>query len=66
MRAVKNNLPTPSERIGKSEGPRWTRVMGDQSSLLSRKKMEELGALDARNGNHTSRLAECLICYVLN
>ena len=40
--------------------------MGDQSSLLSRKKMEELGALDARNGNHTSRLAECLICYVLN
>jgi len=28
MRAVKNNLPTPSGEVGESEGPRWTRAVG--------------------------------------
>jgi len=32
MRAVKNNLPTPSGEVGESEGPRWTRAGGDQSA----------------------------------
>jgi len=28
MRAVKNNLPTPSGEVEESEGPRWTRAVG--------------------------------------
>ncbi len=28
MRAVKNNLPTPSREVEESEGPRWTRAVG--------------------------------------
>jgi hypothetical protein len=28
MRAVKNNLPTPSGGVEESEGPRWTRAVG--------------------------------------
>ena len=27
MRAVKNNLPTPSGEVEETEGPRWTRAV---------------------------------------
>jgi hypothetical protein len=56
MRAVKNNLPTPSGKVEESEGPRWTRAIqgatqttifgrvgkreGDQLAL-----MKEMGSL---------------------
>jgi len=30
MRAVKNNLPAPSGKVGASESPRWMRAVGDQ------------------------------------
>ena len=36
MRAVKNNLPTPSGEVGESEGPRWTRAVEDQSGPIPR------------------------------
>ena len=34
MRAVKNNLPTPSGEIEESEGPRWTCAV--QGNLITR------------------------------
>ena len=30
MRAVKNNLPTPSGEVEKLDGPRWTRAFEDR------------------------------------
>jgi hypothetical protein len=37
MRAVKNNLPTPSGEVEESNGPRWTRaVKGNLVTLLRR------------------------------
>ena len=37
---------------------RKSRALGDQSSPPSSEMIEELWLLDARNGDHTSRLAE--------
>jgi hypothetical protein len=38
MRAVKNNLPTPSGEVEESEGPRWTRVIQEatQATIFGR------------------------------
>jgi len=43
MRAVKNNLPTPSGEVGESEGPRWTRAVEDQSAPIPEEITSELG-----------------------
>ena len=46
MRAVKNNLPTPSGEVEESDGPRWTRAVGDQSGhpLYSKMKVKAIGS----------------------
>ena len=47
MRAVKNNLPTPSEKVEESEGPRWTRARWETTRLpfqLLREKERHYGA----------------------
>ncbi|MEO8048474.1 MAG: hypothetical protein ABI684_14420 [Nitrospirota bacterium] len=41
-----------------ADSPRWTRAVGDQSNPPSGEKMGKQRSLDARNGDHTSRLAE--------
>jgi hypothetical protein len=43
MRAVKNNLPTPSGEVGELEGPRWTRAVEDQSAPIPEETTSELG-----------------------
>jgi len=45
MRAVKNNLPTPSREVGESEGPRWTRAVEDQSAPIPKETTSELGGI---------------------
>jgi hypothetical protein len=44
-----------------ADSPRWTRAVGDQSSPASRGTVDGLWSLDARNGDHTSRLTEYLM-----
>ena len=43
MRAVKNNLPAPSGEVGESDGPRWTRAVGDQPAHPLESRREKLG-----------------------
>ena len=45
MRAVKNNLPTPSGEVGELEGPRWTRAVEDQSAPIPEETTSELGRI---------------------
>jgi hypothetical protein len=62
--------PSPGlmARLGVPVGGRVrkSRAVGDQSSPTSREKVEGLWPLDARNGDHTRRLAKCLTHHVLN
>ena len=41
MRAVKNNLPTPSGEVEESEDPRWTRAVTGNLVTLLREDKEE-------------------------
>jgi len=43
MRAVKNNLPTPSGEVGESEDRRRTRAVGDQPAYPLESRREKLG-----------------------
>jgi len=48
MRAVKNNLPTPSGKAGELEDPRWIRAVGDH--LVSPQEQDEgAWSFDARS-----------------
>ncbi len=43
MRAVKNNLPTPSGKVEESEGPRWTRPRWEPAWRSSRRREKSGG-----------------------
>src|SRR5437879_3704355 len=45
MRAVKNNLPTPSGEVGELEGPRWTRAFEDRPGHPLKRETSELGGI---------------------
>jgi len=67
MRAVKNNLPTPSEEVGKSEGPRtgtWhvsvCQWVGEKVAFFNTLLSSEFSACD-NNAPHPPRAISTVI-----
>jgi hypothetical protein len=55
MRAVKNNLPTPSGEVEESEGPRWTRAIQGATQAPFRRGCGKTGKGSGEAGQNDRR-----------